>query len=139
MDREPTFAELLTRLFEILHPVGDRQLSLREVSNRVRELGGSLSHSYIGELRSGVKDKPSRDSADLLAQAFGVRPGYFNDPEARASVNRKLDRLAARHRDHNLSELAQRVASLSDSDRAALTKLVQSYDPRTNSSPSMKL
>ncbi|WP_232661903.1 helix-turn-helix domain-containing protein [Pseudonocardia sp. TRM90224] len=124
---QPTFAELLNRLFVTVHPIGGKPLSLREASKRARELGGSLSHSYIGELRSGAKDRPSQENADLLAQVFGVRPGYFNDPGVRARVDRDLDRLAARHRDHNLIELAQRTASLDDVDRAALADLVQNY------------
>lgn len=125
--RPQTFAEKLNRLFEVLHPADRKPLSTREVAARVKDQGGSISPAYISELRNGVKTNPGLDHVIQLAKAFGVSPGYFTDPEVAERVDQELDRIAARHRDSRLMELAERTASLDDADRAALTALVEDY------------
>lgn len=123
---ERTTAEKFARLRAILYPIGGTPRSFRDISRGLHELGVSLSASYLQEIESGKK-KPRQDKLDGLASYFGVRPGYWNDPEAYAQVDAELERIAARHRDTGLQELALRTASLDEPDRAALAALVQNH------------
>lgn len=132
--RPRTVAEKLTRLFEVLHSPGSPPLSTREVAKRVKNLGGSISPTYISELRTGVKKNPSLEHIVWLSQAFGVSAGYFTDPEVAERVDVELDMLAAHHQNPKLAELAeqtvsvaQRTASLDESDKQALGEMVKDY------------
>lgn len=133
-ERPRTVAAKLTRLFEVLHPPGDRELSTREISRRVKELGGSISPTYISELRNGKKTNPSLDQIKWLSAAFGVSAGYFTDDEVAERVDAELDRLAAHQQNAELAALAEqavsvreRTMSLDDSDRATLDQMIKDY------------
>lgn len=135
--RPQTVSEKLTRLFEVLHPPGGRELSTREVARRVKAHGGSISPSYISELKSGKKTNPSLDQIKWVAAAFGVSAGYFTDDEVAARVDAELDRLAAHQQNTELAALAEqtvsiveRTASLDASDKALLEQMVQDYRRR---------
>ena len=133
--RPQTVSEKLTRLFEVLHPPGGRELSTREVARRVKAHGGSISPSYISELKSGKKTNPSLEQVKWLAAAFGVSAGYFTDDEVADRVDAELDRLAElQQAKPELVELAEmqvalnmRTADLDESDQAALTEMVQAF------------
>jgi transcriptional regulator with XRE-family HTH domain len=133
--RPQTVSEKLTRLFEVLHPPGGRELSTREVARRVKAQGGSISPSYISELKSGKKTNPSLEQVKWLAAAFGVSAGYFTDDEVADRVDAELDRLAElQQAKPELVELAEmqvalnmRTADLDESDQAALTEMVQAF------------
>lgn len=132
--RPRTVAEKLTRLFEVLHPPGSRELSTREIARRVKEQGGSISPTYISELKNGKKTNPSLDQIKWLAGAFGVSAGYFTDDEVAERVDAELDRLAAHQQNAELAALAEqtvsiaeRTASLDESDKATLAQMVEDY------------
>jgi transcriptional regulator with XRE-family HTH domain len=133
--RPQTVSEKLTRLFEVLHPAGGRELSTREVARRVKAQGGSISPSYISELKSGKKTNPSLEQVKWLAAAFGVSAGYFTDDEVADRVDAELDRLAElQQAKPELVEIAEmqvtlnmRTADLDESDQAALTEMVQAF------------
>jgi transcriptional regulator with XRE-family HTH domain len=132
--RPRTVAEKLTRLFEVLHPAGGRQLSTREIARRVKEQGGSISPTYVGELKNGKKTNPSLDQIRWLAAAFGVSAGYFTDDEVAERVDAELDRLAAHQQNTQLAELAEqtvsiaeRTANLDESDKLTLAQMVEDY------------
>ncbi|MCE0764136.1 helix-turn-helix domain-containing protein [Pseudonocardia kujensis] len=132
--RPRTVAEKLSRLFEVMHAPEARPLSTREVAKRVKQQGGSISPTYISELRTGKKTNPSLEQVMWLAAAFGVSAGYFTDPEVAERVDAELDRLAERHRNAQLQELAaqtaciaERTASLSPTDREALAAMVEQH------------
>jgi transcriptional regulator with XRE-family HTH domain len=132
--RPQTVAEKLTRLFEVLHPPAGRQLSTREVARRVKEQGGSISATYVGELKNGKKTNPSLDQIRWLAAAFGVSAGYFTDDEVAERVDAELDRLAAHQQNTQLAELAEqtvsiaeRTADLDESDKVTLAQMVEDY------------
>jgi transcriptional regulator with XRE-family HTH domain len=95
------------------------------LARRIGDQGGSISAAYLAELRTGRKTNPSLEHIRQIAQAFGVRPGYFLDEEVAERVDRELDRLEERHRTSRLQELAARTASLDDDDRSLLADLVQ--------------
>ncbi|WP_226360996.1 helix-turn-helix transcriptional regulator [Pseudonocardia sp. ICBG1142] len=129
-DRRPQdFASQLRRLIAVMHPPGQDPLSDRAISARVRERGGSISAGYVADLRRGIKTKPSLDHARQLAEAFGVSPGYFCDPEIYERVSLELDRIEEINRQagnsDQLVELATRMASLQPTDRDTLAALVQ--------------
>ncbi|MGH7749475.1 MAG: hypothetical protein ACREQ5_32620 [Candidatus Dormibacteria bacterium] len=132
--RPRTVAEKLSRLFEVMHPPGARPLSTREIANRVKKQGGSISPTYVSELRTGKKTNPSLEQIMWLAAAFGVSAGYFTDPDVAQRVDAELDRLAEHHHNAQLQELAaqaatitERTASLSLSDRQALAAMVEEH------------
>lgn len=135
---ERTFAEKLTRLFEVLHPAGGRPISTRELAARVKQNGGSISPAYVSELRTGKRSNPTMEHIKGIAAAFGVPAGYFTDPEVAARVDEELDRLEHYKRNTRLAELAEqtvtvnlRTASLDESDRAELAEMVQAFLRRT--------
>lgn len=132
--RPRTVAEKLTRLFEVLHPVGARELSTREIARRVKEQGGSISPTYVSELKNGKKSNPSLEQIKWLAAAFGVSAGYFTDDEVAERVDEELDRLASHQENRQLAELAeqevsiiQRKASLNEADKKALEQMVNDF------------
>jgi transcriptional regulator with XRE-family HTH domain len=134
-DRPRTVAAKLNRLFEVLHPAGARPLNNRELASRVKEQGGSISSTYISQLRTGARDNPTLEHLVGIAAAFGVPAGYFTDPEVAERVDGELDRLVElQQAKPELAEIAEmqvtlnmRTADLDESDKAALTEMVQAF------------
>lgn len=132
--RPGTVAEKLSRLFEVLHPPGGRELSTRELARRVKAQGGSVSATYIAELRNGKKTNPSLEQIKWISAAFGISAGYFTDDDVAERVDAELDRLAAHQRNLPLAEMAEqmvsireRTADLDESDQAAFDQMVDDY------------
>jgi transcriptional regulator with XRE-family HTH domain len=61
----------------------DRELSQLEVARSIqRELGKSISQSYLSQIESGARPHLTNSSRMLLARFFKVHPGYLvDDPE----------------------------------------------------------
>ncbi len=61
----------------------DRELSQQELSRLIqKELGKSLSQSYLSQIESGARPHLTNSSRMLLARFFKVHPGYLvDDPE----------------------------------------------------------
>ena len=61
----------------------DRELSQQEVARLVqKELGKSISQSYLSQIESGARPHMSNTTRSLLARFFKVHPGYLvDDPE----------------------------------------------------------
>jgi transcriptional regulator with XRE-family HTH domain len=61
----------------------DRELSQLEMSRLIaKELGKSLSQSYLSQIESGARPHLTNSSRMLLAKFFKVHPGYLvDDPE----------------------------------------------------------
>ena len=110
--RPVTVAEKLSRLSEVMHPPGQPPVTSKELQERVRAAGGSISAAYISELRSGKKSNPSLEHVRWLASAFGVSAGYFTDDEGAERVDQQLDQLEAEQREADLQQLAMRTAGL---------------------------
>ncbi|MET9262079.1 helix-turn-helix domain-containing protein [Amycolatopsis sp. NPDC004079] len=142
-NRPHTIAEKLNRLFEVLHPAGQRPITNRHLAARVKQLGGSISSAYISQLRSGVRDNPTLDHLVGIAGAFGVSAGYFTDSEVAERVDAELDRLMEMQRSKpELAELAEmqvtiniRTASLDEADRAELTEIIEAFWQRRKRDP----
>jgi len=61
----------------------DRELSQLEMSRLIeRELGKSISQSYLSQIESGARPHLTNSTRMLLAKFFKVHPGYLvDDPE----------------------------------------------------------
>jgi len=61
----------------------DRELSQLELSRLVeKELGKSISQSYLSQIESGARPHVTNSTRMLLARFFKVHPGYLvDDPE----------------------------------------------------------
>jgi len=61
----------------------DRDLSQQELSRLIeKELGKSISQSYLSQIESGARPHLTNSSRMLLARFFKVHPGYLvDDPE----------------------------------------------------------
>src|SRR5271157_4063390 len=61
----------------------DRELSQLEMARLIqKELGKSLSQSYLSQIESGARPHLTNSSRMLLARFFKVHPGYLvDDPE----------------------------------------------------------
>jgi transcriptional regulator with XRE-family HTH domain len=61
----------------------DRELSQQELARLVqKEIGKSISQSYLSQLESGARPHLTNSSRLLLARFFKVHPGYLvDDPE----------------------------------------------------------
>jgi len=61
----------------------DRELSQLELARLIhKELGNSISQSYLSQIESGARPHLTNSSRMLLAKFFKVHPGYLvDDPE----------------------------------------------------------
>jgi transcriptional regulator with XRE-family HTH domain len=61
----------------------DRELSQQEMARLIeKELGKSISQSYLSQIESGARPHLTNSSRLLLARFFKVHPGYLvDDPE----------------------------------------------------------
>jgi transcriptional regulator with XRE-family HTH domain len=61
----------------------DREISQQEVSRLIqKELGKSISQSYLSQIESGARPHLTNSTRLLLAKFFKVHPGYLvDDPE----------------------------------------------------------
>ncbi|HEX2806895.1 MAG TPA: hypothetical protein VHN80_12075 [Kineosporiaceae bacterium] len=71
------FAQKLNHLFRVCHPPDRGPYTLREVADSVTAAGTPLSFSYLSQLRSGAKGRPSAAHAAALARYFDVDVTYF--------------------------------------------------------------
>jgi transcriptional regulator with XRE-family HTH domain len=100
--------------------------SMRQVSAAAKKRGVSLSVGFLHDLRRGIKDNPTKQQLECLADIFGVRPGYFfDDDDTLAAVNEKLRMLGALE-DDRVAHIALRTRGLSAHDYRLLNALIDS-------------
>jgi transcriptional regulator with XRE-family HTH domain len=134
------FAEKLERLFQVMHEVGKKPHSTREIARRTERLHKQdrgvvpVTATYIGHLRNGDRSNPSMEAMNSIAAAFGVSAGYFtNDPEIVSKIDRELDELEEFHRNPLAALAAEtalvraRTANLDAMDRAKLDRMVKAF------------
>lgn len=131
-EKKVTFlTQRLDHLFETVHPKSRGPYSYQEVADAVLEVVGSdpdgkapISPSYIWQLRSGMKENPTRRHIALLAAFFDVSPLYFFEDTHELGVEKiELDRIL---RDPKVHALSRSAAGLSDASLDAVLALVQS-------------
>ena len=125
---EPTaptasLAERLDRLFHAVHPADRGEYTHEEVASAITEQGTPISHSYVWQLRKGIKDNPTKRHLEGLARFFGVPITYFFDDDTSA-IDAQLDLLTAL-RDNPAQQLALRAADLSPGGMAAIRAMVE--------------
>ncbi|MFI6151437.1 helix-turn-helix domain-containing protein [Kitasatospora sp. NPDC051170] len=118
-----SLAERLDRLFRTVHPAGREEYTYEEVATAIREAGTTISHTYVWQLRKGVRDNPTMRHLEGLAKFFGVPASYFLDEDTTA-VDAQLELLAAL-RDAPVRAIALRASGLSPSGLAAIQAMVE--------------
>lgn len=124
--RSLTLAEKLDQLFRTMHPRGRDEYTYREVAASIRAQGGPrrMSATYLWQLRTGLKDNPSRRHLEALATFFGVPVSYFFDDAMAARIDAELALLRAL-RDTPIRHIALRLADLSSEGLAAIGAIVE--------------
>src|SRR3954447_2405996 len=122
----PSFADRLDRLFRAVHPKGGREYSYEEVAGAVRATGVMISHTYVWQLRKGLRDNPTKRHLEALAEFFGVNAAYFldDDPATVRRIEDQLDLLAAL-RDSAVRAVALRAAGLSAPSLEAIHGMIE--------------
>src|SRR5258707_1989898 len=84
-DCDMTLGEKLRYLREVEGTLRglDRELSQLELARLIeKELGKSISQSYLSQIESGARPHLTNSTRMLLARFFKVHPGYLvDDPE----------------------------------------------------------
>lgn len=116
-------ADRLDRLFRTVHPAGRGEYTYDEVATAIREDGVPISHTYVWQLRKGLRDNPTKRHLEGLAKFFGVRPSYFLDEDTSA-VDSQLELLVAM-RDQDVHQVALRTAGLSPAGLKAIMGMIE--------------
>jgi transcriptional regulator with XRE-family HTH domain len=124
-DGGASFSERLDHLFRTVHPMGRGEYSYREVAKAIEDHHGTtISASYLNQLRTGVKDNPTKRHIEALAAFFGVPPSYFFDSRAAARIDQELDLLAAL-RDSGVRQIAMRAAGLPPEGLESVRQIIE--------------
>lgn len=107
-----TLAEKLEHLFTTIHPRDRGEYSLQEVCDGVREQGGpGMTPTYLWQLRTGLRDNPSKAHLEALGRFFGIDPKYFLDSELADQIDKELELIVAM-RDAGIRNLALHASRL---------------------------
>ena len=121
-----SLAARLDKLFRSVRRPDGTEFSFREVAEAVTEAGEPISHSYIAQLRSGIKDNPTLRHMRGLARFFGVPVEYFTNDRLAARVDLQLDLLTVlRELEVRHVALRQQVLSGTDEGLSRIAELVQ--------------
>jgi transcriptional regulator with XRE-family HTH domain len=119
-----TLAQKLDHLFRTVHPRERGPYSYAEVARAIEDRGGpTVSSTYIWQLRTGVRDNPTKRHLEALAEFFGVSPGYFFDDAEAARIDARLV-LLAMLRDTGARQIAARLSGLSPDSIEVLADMV---------------
>jgi ESX-1-secreted protein regulator len=119
----PSLAERLDRLFRTAHSAGRGEYSYEEVASAIRDQGTMISHTYVWQLRKGIRDNPTKRHLEGLAQFFGVPASYFLDEDT-SEIDAQLELLTAL-RDNPVRTITLRAADLSPRGLAAIQAMVE--------------
>lgn len=119
----PSLADRLDRLFRTVHPADRGEYSFEEVAAAIRAEGVTISHTYLWQLRKGLRDNPTKRHLEALAQFFGVQASYFLDEDTSA-VDAQLELLVAL-RDQSVRAVALRTAGLSPAGLKAIMGMIE--------------
>ncbi|OLF14678.1 helix-turn-helix domain-containing protein [Actinophytocola xanthii] len=111
-DAARTLADKLNRLFQTVRSPTGEEYTYDEVASAIREQDVPISHTYVWQLRKGVRTNPTKRHLEGLAAFFGVSPAYFFDDRTAEQIDTELALLAAL-RDGSVRRVALRAAHLS--------------------------
>jgi transcriptional regulator with XRE-family HTH domain len=118
------FDERLNELIRALYPDERTRPGFARLAAEIREAtGGAISATYLWELSTGRKRNVTLEQLDVLAEFFGVPPGYFLNEEVSERVRAQLA-LASSLRDAKVRNLALRSAGLSSVSLDAFLAMV---------------
>jgi transcriptional regulator with XRE-family HTH domain len=125
VDKSPSLAEKLERLFQTVHPAGRPPFSNAEVAAALQRQGGpTVSATYLWQLRKGLRANPTKAHLEALARFFGVNPSYFFDESSAAEIDGQLALLAVM-RDPGVRAIALRSSGLSEESLQAIQGMVE--------------
>lgn len=119
-----SLAEKLDHLFRTVRPHRRAEYTYEEVAAAIRAAGIMISHTYIWQLRKGVRDNPTKRHLEGLAKFFGVSPAYFLDDEAAEAIHHQLHMLAALN-DGGVRSVALRAFGLSEPSLQAIQMMIE--------------
>jgi transcriptional regulator with XRE-family HTH domain len=119
-----TLAEQLDTLFKTVQP-HRREFTYEEVARGCTEAGeGTISKTYVWQLRTGQRENPTKRHLEALATFFGVPPAYFFDEDVATRVDSQLA-LATALRDTGVRDVALRMMTMDDTSRKSIVRIVQ--------------
>lgn len=118
-------AARLNRLFEVMHPPGERPPSNAAAAAAITErYGVDISANYLWMLRNGQRANPTMRHLQALAWYFGVDPSYFFDTHQASQIDDELALVAAL-RDAGVRKVALRTAGASAPTRGAIERFTE--------------
>lgn len=122
-EQPATFAQRLDRLFRVVRPRNGHEYTHEEVATAIRERGVTISHTYVWQLRKGMRDNPTKRHLEALAEFFGVPPSYFLDEDT-SGIDAQLELLVAL-RDNDVRNVALRASGLSPQGLKAVLGMIE--------------
>lgn len=119
----PSLADRLDHLFRTVRQPGGDQYTHEEVAEAIRARGVTISHTYVWQLRTGLRENPTKRHLEALAEFFGVPAAYFLDDDVE-HINAQLDLLAAL-RDGGVRSMALRAIGLSPRSLDAIRGMIE--------------
>jgi len=121
-------AQKMKHLLNTVHPKGREPYSLREAAALINEAARDevISHSYLGQLRSGKRDNPTMKQLAVFSAFFGVPVWYFFDDEASQRSAQEVE-LAGAIKDPDVRDLALSAAGLPKVSLKALRDLTDTF------------
>lgn len=137
---QETFAQRLDYVFRTIHPAGRGPYLNAEVARaltaKAQDKSEAISETYIGYLRTGKRDNPTKKHLERLAEFFGVTVGYLLGEEEGTQNARDLALLDAL-KGVNAKSVALRTVA--DLDEAALDALVPVLQHLATIRPRMRM
>lgn len=116
-------AARLNHLFQTVRQPGGAEYTHEDVAAAIRERGVTISHTYVWQLRKGLRDNPTKRHLEALAEFFGVPASYFLDTDVEY-INAQLELLASL-RDGGVRSVALRAVGLSPRSLDAILGMVE--------------
>jgi transcriptional regulator with XRE-family HTH domain len=114
-----TLADKLNHLFKTVRGRDGEPYSNNEVATAI-----GVSGTFIGQLRNGKRDNPTKRVIEDLAEVFGVDPAYFFDDSVADQIDARLA-LLVRLRDAGVTNVAARLVGLSPGSLEAANSMLE--------------
>lgn len=118
-----SLAERLDHLFRTVRQPDGAEYTHEEVAAAIRERGITISHTYVWQLHTGVRDNPTKRHLEALAEFFGVPASYFLDEDVE-HIDAQLELLSAL-RDGGVRSVALRAVGLSPRSLDAIRGMIE--------------
>jgi transcriptional regulator with XRE-family HTH domain len=118
-----SLAKRLDHLFRTVRRADGAEYTHEEVATAIRERGITISHTYVWQLRTGIRDNPTKRHLEALAEFFGVPASYFLDEDVE-HINAQLELLTAL-RDGGVRSVALRAMGLSSRSLDAIRGMIE--------------